>query len=656
MRIALVGNQNSGKTTLFNLLTGSNQKVGNWPGVTIERKVGTIKNTDFELVDLPGIYSLSPYTTEEEVSRRFIFENDVDLIINIVDSTSIERSMYLTTQLLELDCDVIVVLNMQDILATKGITLDTNKLSELINASIVSISAKKNKGIDELISLISNKEYLKNKHQHIFSDEIENRIKQIQEKITIRHPRFTSVKMLEEDKILFATLDENTQVDIKAENAKYSESIDSVIADQRYKFIEEVKEKSVTIVEMPETISSKLDKIFLHKYLSLPIFIIIIFLVYFLSVGVVGSATVDAIENLFSHISNGLANTLSKAGASDAIVSLVCDGIVGGIGAVLNFIPQLIILFLCISLLETTGYMSRIAFMFDKIFRYFGLSGKALIPFIVGSGCSVPGIMTTRTIENNEERQLAVVLTPFIPCSAKLPIISLFAGAFFPKSYGLVSASIYFLAIAIILCSAILLKKFVFKKRSTSFLSELPEYKAPSAKYVFRDVFEKTVEFFKRAGSIILLSSIIIWFLSSFNYRLQYGVNINESILANIGNMLAWLFYPMLGEWSWAASVCAIQGLAAKEGVVSAMEVIAGVAGDGNLFSSSIFSFFTSASAYAFMAFNLFSAPCFGAIAAMKRELGSTKKMLLAILFQTVLAFLLSYLIFGIGSLIGTIV
>ena len=431
--------------------------------------------------------------------------------------------------------------------------------------------------------------------------------------------------------------------------------MEEVIATERYNFIEKVKKEAVIEKKSIETLSDKLDKVFLNKFAAFPIFVVIMFLVYYLSVGIVGSATVGWVGSVMDSFGEYIGEFLESIGTSEILKSLVVDGIIAGVGAVLGFVPQLIILFLCIILLETTGYMSRIALLLDKVFRKIGLSGKSLIPFIVGSGCSVPGIMGARIIENEDERKMTTILTPFIPCSAKLPIIALFAGYFFEENSGFVSASLYFFAIAVIILSAIIMKKFVFTKTSSTYISELPEYKIPSAKYVAKDVFDKVVAFIKRAGTVILLCSIVIWFLLSFSFSLEYGVDIEDSILAQIGNKISWVFYPMLGENSWGATVSAIQGLVAKEQVVSSMAVIAGLAEDteegSQIFGNgSIFSSCTAASAYAFMVFNLFSAPCFGAIGAMRRELGGTKKMLKAVAFQTICAWILASIVYQIGS------
>ena len=651
MKIALVGNQNCGKTTLFNLLTGMNQKIGNWPGVTIERKSGIIKNSDNELIDLPGIYSLSSYSEEEKISRDFILNKEADFIINVIDVTSIERSLYLTTQLLEIDLPMVIVLNMADLLQKKGISVNIKKLEEHLGVKVIKVSALKNEGIEELKKSLDST--LVNK-KLIFNNDIEEAIEHISKTID-RNRRFISVKVLEKDDFCKDLVFSHKRIIEELEN-KYDSELDSVIADQRYQYITCIMKESFKFELKKESASDKLDKIFLNKWLALPIFALIMFSVYYLSVGVIGSATVDMVNNMVANVSNKIGCFLLKLGASSWLISLIVDGMVLGIGAVLNFVPQLMILFLCISLLETSGYMSRIAFFLDMVLKKFGLSGKTLVPFIVGSGCSVPGIMTSRTIENKDEREMAIILTPFIPCSAKLPIIALFAEYFFPSKSGFVSASLYFLAIIVILILALILKKFIYKGEVNTFISELPEYKVPSIKYVLKDVFDKILAFIKRAGTVILMASIVVWFLLSFSFKLKYGVDIEDSILASIGRALSFIFYPLVGNLSWAATVSAIQGLVAKEQVVSSMAIIANLSEEtlnsNSLFNEGIFSFFTGASAYAYVVFNLFSAPCFGAIAAMRKELGSTRKMLLAVLLQCIVAWVIAVLVYIIGTLI----
>lgn len=629
MKIVLVGNQNSGKTTLFNTLTGMNAKIGNWPGVTIEKKVGIIKNTDYELVDLPGIYSLSPYSIEEEVSKRFILEEKPDVIINIIDSTSLERSLYLTTQLLELDCKIIVALNMVDILEKKGFIINEKELERSLQTKVLKISALKGTGIDRLIIEIG--EPNKKRNLSFYDVQTEQKIKQKESELQIPNKRFVAIKQLEEDS-----------------------EFEEIIATERYDFIENIKKNVIikNVSKSQENMSDKLDKVFLNKWLAFPIFVGIMFCVYYLSVGVVGRFTVDFISQAIQYLSQNVRVLLENLNVSEWINSLIVDGIIAGVGSVLGFIPQLIILFTCISVLETTGYMSRIALLLDKIFRKIGLSGKSLIPFIIGSGCSVPGIMGTRIIENSNEREMTTILTPFIPCSAKLPVIAMFSGYFFDKYSGLVSASLYFLAITIIILSAMVMKKWIYKNNNSTYISELPEYKLPSAKYVFKDVFDKTISFIKRAGSVILMCSIIIWFLLSFSFKFEYGVNVENSILSWIGRAISWIFYPMLGVNSWGATVSTIQGLVAKEQVISSMTVIAGLSEEasGQIFKTGIFSFFTPASAYAFMVFNLFSAPCFGTIGALEKELGTFEKMLKVVIFQIVFAWSLAVLIYQVGS------
>jgi len=653
MKVGLVGNQNSGKTTLFNYLTGMNAKIGNWPGVTIEKKVGKIKGTEHEITDLPGIYSLSPYSIEEEISRKYVFDENPDVIINIVDATALERSLYLTTQLMELDTKVIVALNMADLLEKKGIEIDEKKLEKLLGTKVFKISALKETGIDELVKEIDKKEDLK--REKVFDSKIEDAVSKMQNTIKDKHSKFTSIKLLEMDQ-RFSSRNTKEFDDIRNNLEKeYDTDLEEVIATERYSFIEKTKKEVCKEKKGIVTLSDKLDKIFLNKWIAFPIFVVVMFLVYYLSVGVVGSATVDWVADHMDALGESVGGALEGAGASEWVTSLVVDGIIAGVGAVLGFVPQLIILFLCISLLETTGYMSRIALLFDKLFRKLGMSGKSLIPFIVGSGCSVPGIMGTRIIENQDEREMTSILVPFIPCSAKLPIISLFAGYFFADNSGLASASLYFFAIIVIIISAFILSRTKFKHVSSSYISELPEYKVPSAKYVAKDVFDKVMAFIKRAGSIILICSIVIWFLLSFSFSMEYGVDIEDSILASIGKSISWIFYPMLGQNNWGATVSAIQGLVAKEQVVSSMAVISGLAEDveegSEIFAAGTpFAGITAASAYAFMVFNLFSAPCFGAIGAMQRELGSTKRMLKAVLFQTGCAWILATIVYQVGS------
>ncbi len=659
MRIALVGNQNSGKTTLFNVLTGSNQKVGNWPGVTIERKMGIIRGTDFELIDLPGIYSLSPYSIEENISRRFLFEEKIDLILNVIDSTSIERSLYLTTQLLELDIPVMIALNMADIADKRGIKIDLKTLEERLDTTIMSISALKKTNVFNLIQTIKQRDYRKNHYKHIYDHHIESTIASLLGLLKSDHQRFLSVKLIERDMLFESLQTEETLRLISNLSTQYRRDMEQVIADERYRYIEHIRDEAVSARRDQLTTTDRLDALFLNRYLAIPIFVIIMFSVYYLAAGPVGGWTVELVDGLMSGFGNTMSGFLERVGASPWAVSLVVDGMIAGVGAILNFLPQLIILFLLISLLETTGYMARIAFFLDRVFQKVGLSGKSLIPFIIGSGCSVPAIMSARTINDETEKKMTILLTPFIPCSAKLPIITLFAGYFFEDHSGLASASLYFLAIFIILLSAYLMKNILFKGKTSSFILELPEYKLPSMTYVLYDVFQKAWAFIQRAGSVILMASLVVWFLISFSWDMTYGIPANDSMLAGIGNLFSWVFYPMLGELSWGATVSAFQGLVAKEQVVASMAIIAGYSDSTSegllIFGSSTFGFFTASSAYAFMVFNLFSAPCFGAIGAMRQELGTTKRMWKAVLFQTGIAWVLAVIVFQLGRLIEVI-
>jgi len=662
MRIALVGNQNCGKTTLFNSLTGSNQKVGNWPGVTIEQKRGYIKGTNHELIDLPGIYSLSPYTPEEKVSRDFVLKENVDLIINIIDATNIERSLYLTTMLLETNIDVIVALNMADILEKSGIRIDVNKLEQELKTTVVSISALRKTGISNLIDIIKNNTYLKNEHQKIYSADVEAVIEKLSQHIDIPHPRFSIVKMLECDPEISLIHPVEIEDEMAKLEQKHHIDCEELIADQRYQWITNVKEKCTEKFPVKESITRKLDKVLLNKWLAIPIFIALMGLVYLLSVGIVGHYLTTLISDGFNNLKTLTSEAMLKAGSSAWSASLMSDGIIGGVGAVLAFLPQIVVLFCCISFLEASGYMSRIAFFFDNIFHRFGLSGKSLIPFIVGSGCSVPGIMTSRIVEDDKEKRMTVILTPLIPCSAKLPIISLFAGFIVGNSNAglsfLVAFLTYIIAIILILLFSILLNKIYFKSNSSSFLSELPEYKLPSLSNIGRDVLDKSLEFIKRAGTIILFASIIVWFLLSFTWTFQYvdgtKITIENSMLGGIGKVFAWFFYPMTGfqggNNTWAAAVSAIQGLVAKEEVVSSMQVIASKSGGFN----NVFGYFQSVpvTAVAYLYFVLYSAPCFGAIGATYKETGSVKKTIYIVLWQIASAWVLASMIGGFGTLI----
>lgn len=677
---ALVGNQNSGKTLLFNVLTGMNQKVGNWPGVTVERKDGIIKGTNVGITDLPGIYSLSPYTSEEEVSRRFVVEENPDLIINIVDSTSIERALYLTSQLLELNKKVLVVLNMEDILEKKGYKIDSQKLSEKLGTTVVSISALKKTGIKELIQTIDESDKLvkTNTEKPIFPNDMETLITDIISKLDkdVEEKRFAAVKVIERDSRYYSKFyREEFEKKITDLENKFDMDSEQMVASFRYDSIEDIRNVCVEKKEVA-SVTTKIDKVLLNKWAAIPIFLVVMILVYLLSVGLVGGATVGLVDMLFNGgnaiefplpfidpivvefaaegegfmgLGPWLAECITNAGGSDWAASLVADGAVAGVGAVLNFVPQIAILFLLISLLETCGYMSRVTFLFDRAFKKLGMSGKSLIPFIVGTGCSVPAIMSARALEDRNEHQMTVTLTPFMPCSAKLPIITCFIAGVFAPLMGegntwFITFFMYILAVLVIILAGFLLNKFFVKNKVTSYITELPEYHTPSFSYVAKDVGEKTWAFIKRAGTIIFLCSIVVWVLLNLDYQFRFTTDIEKSLLADMGRTISWIFAPMLGmEFSWGASVSAIQGLVAKEAVVSSMEVITAVEEGGDVFAGNgSFAFFNGFSAMGYMIFTLFSAPCFGAIGAMRRELGSNRAMWKAILFETGLAWVLA--------------
>lgn len=645
MRIALIGNPNSGKTSLFNKLTGLNQKVGNWPGVTIEKKTGKILKLDAEVVDLPGIYSLSPYTSEEIVSRNFLLNEKPDVVVNIVDANALERSLFLTSQILELGLNVVVAINMSDILEKKGVSLDENKLSEKLGVTALKLSAKTGEGVDKLLEVISSKKFKQNYSKWTFSRVLENELEKLRKETNCAN-RFLCLENLQSGE------SGNTKNSKNVIEKIYKKDIEQVVASEKFDFISKVKNECLSGKEKKENLTDKLDKIFLNKWLSIPIFACIMTFVYWFSISFVGEKSAEILGGFFSKFSCFVQSSLKSLGASNWAISLVVDGVISGVSSVLTFLPELVVIFLFMSVLDSTGYMSRIALMFDRVFQRFGLSGKSLVPFIIGTGCSVPAIASTRTIENSDERTMTVMLSSFVPCSAKLPIISLFVGWFFPNNSGIVTASLYFCAIGIILISSLIIRKFIFKNKETSFVLELPEYKAPSAKYVARDVFDKTIDFVKRVGTIIVFCSILVWFLSSFNWKFQYINDIENSILAWIGNLFSWFFYPIIGERNWAVSISAIQGLIAKEQVVSSMAVISGIENGGTIFSSSIFSCFNAVSGYAFVLFNLFSAPCLSAIGAIKNELKSTKKTFFVIAFQIGLAWIVSSLVFLVGSLV----
>lgn len=693
MKIALVGNQNSGKSTLFNTLTGDNQKIGNWPGVTIDKKSGIIKNTNFEIIDLPGIYSLYSYTKEEMVTRDFLLKEDYDVIINIVDANSIGRGLYLTLQLLELNKNVIIVLNMCDIAKKKGILIDENKLSNLLNnTKVIKISAISGSGTEELISYLkvinksiykkSNcKDFLKvekrnNKNNFEINRKNYGLINTNNFEISRKNYDSSNTNNFKMNRENYGSINTNNfkinrknydsintnnfemnRKNYDSINANNKELLNDFNYDEnkiteKYKQIDDILKSSTTYIKPKRpNITDILDKIFLNKFLAIPIFVFIMFIVYHFSIEFVSNNTTNLVNLCIENISQKIGAFFELNNVSEALSSLVINGIFSGVSTVLSFLPQLICLFIFISILEKVGYMSRIGLIFDKIFRKIGLSGNSIISFILGTGCSVPGIMATKTIKDEQEKRTTAMITSFIPCSAKLPIISLFSSYFFKGNNGLVAVSFYVLGIIIIIFSALILNKHY---KESGYISELPEYRLPKLKHVLKDSFEKTFDFFKRAGSVILISSIVVWILSSYSLRLEYGVNIEDSILASIGKTFSWIFVPIVGQNSWEVAVSSIQGLIAKEQVVSSMAIIANLESK-NVYSSifsngSPFNFFTPASAYAFVCFNLFNVPCFSAVSAIGRTLKNKKDLLKAIAFQTGVAYIVSSVVFFIGN------
>ncbi len=614
MKIVLVGNQNCGKTSLFNVLTKEHQKVGNWPGVTVCKRSGIIEGSSDELTDLPGLYSMYAYSEEEKITREYLLKEEIDLIINVIDVTSIERSLYLTMQLRSLDIPLIVVFNMIDLLGKEGIEIDFKKLEKELGVKVVGVSSLKRMGIETLKEVIKGS-YRKDKI-YCFDKVIEDRIEKISERYS-KHSYFYSLEFLEED------------------------GFDEVIASERYAYIEKVM-GSCFKKEKKKSVSDRLDEVFLNRWLAIPIFVLVMFMVFYLSIEIGGCFSNKIGDYFINGCRQSVRFFLDSVGVSSWLVSLVVDGVIQGVGFVLLFVPQLMILFFLMAILEMSGYMSRIAFFLDMLFKKVGLSGKTIVPFIVGCGCSVPAIMATRIIENKKERERAIILTPFIPCSAKLPIIILFSSYFFSNYFALVCVSFYVLAVLIILALAFVFKKYLDNEEDTTYISELPKYKIPSFKYVCRETLEKTFSFINRAGSIIFVSSIVIWFLLSFSLHFEYGVKVEDSILASIGKSIAWFFYPFLGRTSWEAAISSLQGLIAKEQVVSSLSII------GN-----IKNLFNPVSAYAFVAFNLFSIPCMGSVSAMKREFVSSKKVLLVMGVELLVAWLIATFIYMISILIG---
>lgn len=677
VKIALAGNPNSGKTTLFNALTGSNQFVGNWPGVTVEKKEGkikgyTTKGEEAVLVDLPGIYSLSPYTLEEVVSRNFLIGEKPDAIINIIDGTNLERNLYLTTQLTELGIPVIIAVNMMDLVRKNGEELNIDRLSKDTGCKVVEISALKGEGIDQLIQrAVAIAKSGKNiQPAHKFDGCVEHAIAHIEEAISgyvdESMERWYAVKLFERDekvreslKLSKALLD-HIEEDIVSCEKEMEDDAESIITGERYNYIGSIIEDCYKKrVKKQMSVSDKIDSIVTNRFLALPIFAVVMFIVYYVSVTTVGTILTDwTNDTLFGEWIIPAAQTgLEAIGCADWLTGLLVDGIVSGVGAVLGFVPQMLVLFLFLAFLEGCGYMARIAFIMDRIFRKFGLSGKSFIPMLIGTGCGVPGVMASRTIENDRDRKMTIMTTTFIPCGAKLPIIALIAGALFDGA-AWVAPSAYFVGIAAIICSGIILKKTkMFAGDPAPFVMELPAYHLPTVGNVLRSTWERGWSFIKKAGTIILLSTIFVWFAQGFGFEGgSFGMveDMNNSILAAIGSAIAWIFTP-LGWGDWKAAVAAITGLVAKENVVGTFGVLYGfgeVAEDGAEIWGSLAGSMTAVAAYSFLVFNLLCAPCFAAMGAIKREMNNAKWFWFAIGYQTILAYAASLCVYQVGTLI----
>lgn len=672
VKIALAGNPNCGKTTLFNALTGSNQFVGNWPGVTVEKKEGKLKgHKDVIIMDLPGIYSLSPYTLEEVVARNYLIGERPDAIINIIDGTNIERNLYLSTQIMELGIPVIMAVNMIDILEKTGDKIHLDKLSKKLGCEVVAISALKGTGIKEAankaVKLAQKKQSAETVHE--FSRDAEAIIDKVEYKLSGIVPeeqkRFFAIKLLEkDDKIkdqMKATVD--VSAEIKEMEEKFDDDTESIITNERYVYISSIIGDCITKSKAKGelTTSDKIDRIVTNRWLALPIFAVIMWIVYYVSVTTVGAFVTDWTNDvLFGEIiPPAIEKLLVSVHCAAWLQGLILDGIVAGVGAVLGFVPQMLVLFIFLAFLESCGYMARVAFIMDRIFRKFGLSGKSFIPMLIGTGCGVPGVMASRTIENDRDRKMTIMTTTFIPCGAKLPIIALIAGALFDGA-SWVAPSAYFVGIAAIICSGIILKKTkMFAGDPAPFVMELPAYHMPTVGNVLRSMWERGWSFIKKAGTIITLSTILLWFLMSFgwvdgSFGMLEAEQLNDSILASIGNVIAPLFAP-LGWGDWKMAVAAVTGLIAKENVVGTFGILFGfaeVAEDGTEIWGQLAGSLTAVAAYSFLVFNLLCAPCFAAMGAIKREMNNAKWFWFAIGYQTLLAYVVSLCIYQIGTLI----
>ena len=681
IKIALAGNPNCGKTTMFNALTGANQYVGNWPGVTVEKKEGRLKgkrkNEDIIITDLPGIYSLSPYTLEEVVSRDYILKENPDVIIDLVDATNIERNLYLTTQLIETGVPVVIALNMADLLEKRNIKIDTKRLSMLLNCPIIETSALKQTGLDALVDeavKVANKKEV-SLPKDIFSNELEKAIGEVETRlpssISDDKKRWYAIKLLENDskvvESLSITHSDTTAIDQLRENIenKQDDDMESIVTDERYQFIQKIISTTVKKSGNKLTISDKIDKIVTNRILGIPIFIAVMFVVYYISVTTIGTYVTDWTNDVFVvAIQDAVGGFLSSIGTGDVVQGLVVDGIVGGLGAVLGFVPQMAILFLFLSILEDCGYMVRIAFVMDRVFRHFGLSGKSFIPLLISSGCGIPGIMASKTIEQDNDRRLTIMTATFIPCGAKLPVIALMGGVIAGEVAGYTESSIiaplmYFMGIVAVLVAAIILKKTKpFSGKPAPFVMELPQYHIPSAKTVLLHVWERLKGFIIKAGTILFLACVVMWFLGGFGFvDGSFGMveESSDSLLALIGGFVAPIFAP-LGFGNWQAVAAALSGFTAKEAIVSTMGVLANVTGDVedavNVAQGVAAWFPTSLAAFSFLVFNLLDSPCLAAIATMAQQMQSRKWFWFAIIFQNVFAYVVCLCIYQIGTFI----
>ena len=675
LKIALAGNPNCGKTTLFNALTGSNQYVGNWPGVTVEKKEGRLKgHKDVVIQDLPGIYSLSPYTLEEVVARNYLVNEKPDAILNIVDGTNIERNLYLTTQLIELGLPVVVAVNMIDLVRKNGDQIDLNKLGDALGCTVVSMSALKGEGgleaAEKAVALA--RTHQAGELPHVFTGSVEHAIAHIEEsiqgKVDDRYLRWYAVKVFERDEKVLADLDLSTDLRSHLEDhivdceKELDDDAESIITNQRYAYISGVVNKAVKKKAAAHSMSTsdKIDRVVTNRILALPIFAVVMFAVYWIAMGPFGTFLTDWTNDVLgtAWLVEIPRAALEGWGVNDVLIGLICDGALAGVGAVLGFVPQMLVLFLMLAILEDIGYMARIAFIMDRIFRKFGLSGKSFIPMLVGTGCGVPGVMASRTIESERDRRMTVMTTCFIPCGAKMPIIGLIAGALFGGS-GLVAASAYFIGVAAIVISGIILKKTkMFAGDPAPFVMELPAYHIPSVGNVLRATWERGWSFIKRAGTVILASSIILWFLQGFGWENgAFGMveDMNNSVLAAIGSAISFIFVP-LGFGTWKPTVAVFTGLIAKENVVATFGVLYNYVGElsenGDEIWGLVAADFTAISAYSFMIFNLLCAPCFAAMGAIKREMNNWKWTLGAIGYMCGFAYIISLIVYQIGGLI----